>query len=351
MQIGVNGFGRIGRTVLRRAWLSGADAVVHVNDPHMTPQHAAYLLTYDSAYGRFPAKVSAGHADLTVSEGNRAWQIAFTAHRSLLDVPWTRSGVTAVVEASGIDRNAADCRMLTASGARFAVITQASPHADRTIVFGANDGLGVPPGARVFATSTCDAVAIAPIVATLGYLSPIEHVRLTTLHPWLGYQNLVDGPVRSLSGGAVDPSLGRASHGALIPKTTTAARCVEQVLPDIVGGRITGMSYRVPTASVCYCNAVFRFRSPVSTESALRLLEAAHPYLRVCAESLISIDLLAEEASAVVDSRFCEQIDDQTLHLAFGYDNEWGFSGRVVDLVVHIATELAARLPERIQAR
>lgn len=338
MRIGINGLGRIGRIVLRQLWASGSDEVVHVNDSHMTLEHAAYLIKYDSVYGRFPGEADARPGGLELRDANRHWTITLTTDTSAALVPWADYGVDLLVEASGVASNASACRTVVALDVQFAVITQLSEFADATVVFGANEDDALAASPAVVATNTCDAVAIAPVLRALGDLEPIESASLITLHPWLGYQNLTDGPVRGVAAATphfADMALGRSAVGAVIPKQTTAARCVEAVLPSLAG-RLSGMSYRVPTASVCYCDLTVRFQDNVAAADVAHLLSTGSPYVRLSTEPLVSVDLIGDPASAVVDRRFIGQVDRRAVRLSLGYDNEWGFAGRVNDLIAHL---------------
>jgi glyceraldehyde 3-phosphate dehydrogenase len=302
-------------------------------------ENLAYLVKYDSVYGRFPGDVELAGGGMALRNSSRQWEVSVSRETSIADVGWGGAGIDVVIEASGVDSNARSGRALAVP---YVVITQASPHADATVVFGANDAQGLAGDTRVFATNTCDAVAIAPVLRALLSVAPVESVFLVTLHPWLSYQNLTDGPVPWVAESLPsygDLALGRASVGAVIPKTTTAAGCVESVLPELAG-RITGMSYRVPTAVVCYCHLVVRFADDVTLPAVQRQLRASSPYLRVSGEPVISVDLIGEVASAVIDSRFLEQADNRSIRLSLAYDNEWGFAARVHDLVTQLRKRL-----------
>lgn len=338
MKVGVNGLGRIGRMVLRQLWANGSDEVVHINDPQMTPEHAAYLIKYDSVYGRFSGEAEARPGGLDVRDANRHWKIGLTTETSAALPPWADAGVDLLVEASGVTANASACRTIVTQGVRFAVITQLSDFADTTVVFGVNEDDALASPSAVVATNTCDAVAIAPVLRRLGDLEPIESASLITLHPWLSYQNLTDGPVHGVAAATphfADMALGRSAVGAVIPKQTTAARCIEAVLPSLAG-RLSGMSYRVPTASVCYCDLTVRFQNAIAAADVTRILSSGSSYVRLSTEPLVSVDLIGEPASAVVDHRFIGQVDRRTVRLSLGYDNEWGFAGRVNDLIAHL---------------
>lgn len=342
MRVGINGMGRIGRAILRHLWLDGVDIVIHVNDPLPTAENLAYLVKYDSVYGRFPGDVELNGEGFLLHDSSRQWLMSVSHNTSIAEVGWRDFAVDVLIEASGVDANARSGRSVAATGIPYVVITQASPYAETTVVFGANDESALTGATRIFATNTCDAVAIAPALRALLAVGPIESVSLITLHPWLSYQNLTDGPVQWVAESLPsfgDMALGRASVGAVIPKTTTAASCIESVLPELAG-RVTGMSYRVPTPVVCYCHLVVRFAADVTLDAVRQHLYASSPHLRISGEPVISVDLIGEVASAVIDSRFLEQVDNRSIRLSLGYDNEWGFAARVRDLVTHLRKKL-----------
>lgn len=340
MRIGINGFGRIGRTLARILWRRGRHSVVQVNDLHTDAQNFAYLLRNDSNYGRFPAMVAAADHRLNVNDEGRGWDIRLSSAADTRQAGWAASGAEVVIEATGTDANQAGCRDYLGGEVGWAIITHTSPRADATVVFGVNEDRLNPMRSRVLSSSICDACAMAPIFRVLADRFGIEHAFLTTLHPWLGYQNLLDGPVRSRSQpGAFFPdfALGRASAGCLIPKSTTAGAAVADLVEGL-RGRISSLSYRVPTAAVCYGNIAAVLHRDTTAPEVLAILRHELPELvRFYDEPLVSTDLLGEEASAAVDVRWVTVEGGRFLGLSAGYDNEWGYCSRVADLIDRLA--------------
>lgn len=336
MRVGINGFGRIGRTLARVLWHRGRHSVVHVNDLHTDAENFAYLLRNDSNYGRFPARVVATEYRLSVGGEGREWDIRLSSAADTRRAGWAHSGAEVVIEATGTDTNQAGCRDYLGDGIGWAIITHTSMHADATVVFGVNEDQFDPARSQVLSTSICDACAMAPIFRVLADQFGIEHGFLTTLHPWLGYQNLLDGPVRSRSQpGAFFPdfALGRASAGCLIPKSTTAGAAVADLVEGL-RGRITSLSYRVPTAAVCYGNVAAVLRRDTTTPVVLAALRRELPgVVRFYDEPLVSTDLIGESASAAVDVRWVTVEAGRFLGISAGYDNEWGYCSRVADVI------------------
>lgn len=345
MRIGVNGLGRIGRTLLRLLWERGDHEVVHVNDLNADVENLAYLLRYDSNFGRFGGTVEGRASCLTVRDERRCWTIGCSASDDTREVAWEASGAELVFEATGTSTNNVGCRHYVGGGVRHAVITHTEPRADATVLFGVNEDALDLAAHEVISASICDAVALAPVLKAIHDAFGIEHAFVTTLHPWLSYQNLVDGAVRCRAQpGAFHPdwALGRASPGALIPKSTTAGAAIEGVLPEL-RGRISSNSYRVPTAVVCYGDVAAVLANPADREHAIRVLGRVSPYLRLSDEPLVSTDLVADAASGTVDTRWLTVADGRHLKAVVGYDNEWGYCSRLADLVDRIAALRATR--------
>lgn len=346
MRIGINGLGRIGRTLLRILWERGQHEIVHVNDLNADVENLAYLIRYDSNYGRVRAAVDAQDASLTMRDGAaRHWKVACSAAPDTRDVGWDARGVDVVIEATGTEANHSACRDNLGDVVGHVLVTHTLEDADATVVFGVNEDELDPTRHRVISTSICDANALAPVVKAIHRLCGVEHAFVTTLHPWLSYQNLVDGPTRCRAKPGEfypDYALGRASPGALIPKTTTAGAAIEALIPEL-RGHITSSSYRVPTASVCYGDITAVLGRPSSTEEMLFALEELSPYARLSSEPLISTDLIGEPSSGTIDTRWLTVNDERYLKCMVGYDNEWGYCSRVVDVLDRI--EAAMRTP------
>jgi glyceraldehyde 3-phosphate dehydrogenase len=339
LRVGINGFGRIGRAVLRINARHPSFEVVAVNDLDPDIENLAYLLKYDSVYGRFPGRVEAdAEAGVVRVDGNA---IIFHAEPLISRVPWDRYDCDVIIEASGVTDNVIAARDVVQRGmARKVVITHApADHVDATIIFGVNDATYDPRKHHVVATSICDANAIAPVLKLINDTFGLQQGFVTTLHPWLSYQNLSDGSVRSVANPGhywTDFGLGRASTLNLIPKETTAMQAVGQVLPEMVD-RIDAMSFRVPTGIVSTSDLTLTLATRPQADDVNDVLQgAARRNGRVCGyqrEPLVSMDFLGIEQSFVADGRWTRVNAAGGCRLVLWYDNEWGYSQRVVDMV------------------
>ena len=329
---------------MRVLWMRRRHSVVHVNDLNSDTGNLAYLLRNDSNYGRFSAEVSGTPGRLLISAEDRAWDIRSTAVSDTISAEWAGSGAEVVIEATGTQSNHTGCRGYLGESVRWALITHTWQDADATVVVGVNEDRLAPADARVVSTSICDAVAMAPIFRVLSEKFGIEHAFLTTLHPWLSYQNLVDGPVRSRAQPGeffLSYALGRASPASVIPKSTTAGAAVENLI-EAVRGRITSQSYRIPTAAVCYGQIAAVLRSETTTVEVLDALRnELDGVVRFTDEPLVSTDLVGDPASAVIDTRWLTIEAGRFLGLSAGYDNEWGYCSRVADLIDRLAESQA----------
>lgn len=338
LRVGVNGFGRVGRAVTRVLLARGRHRVVHVNDVHAEVANLAYLLRYDSTYGRLAGRVSAGDGEIVVDAG----PIGVTGRADVAEVDWQARGVDVVVEASGAEANERHARGLL-DAVRAVIVTHAC-EADHTLVFGVNEADFDPRRQRKISTSICDAVAVAPIIKWVDEEVGVEAGMVTTLHPWLASQNLLDGPPRGPAyEGSADGhyALGRAAAGALIAKPTTLVRALEQVLPRVAGA-LQAMSYRAPTACVASADLTLALAREVRGEELLALLRAraavGSPVVRFTDEPLISVDHLGDPHSCIVDTRWAMVgRGGRIIKIVVWYDNEWGYASRVADAIDRVA--------------
>lgn len=336
VRVGINGFGRIGRCVARLLDGTQGLELVAVNDLADKIENLAYLYNFDTVYGR-PARrakvVDMGTLDI---DGQI---LTFTHEPDLFQVPWEDREVDILVESSGVRANVAAAQALVKAGRVKKVIITHLPDGDidTCLIMGVNDHTYDPGKHHVVSSSICDANAIAHAVKLLDDTFGIVNGFITTLHPWLAYQKLVDSHVSSTAyPGMVwdDFSLGRSSVASLIPKNTTAVRALRPVLPHIEE-RIRGFSYRVPTQTVCSADLTIQLSRPVSTEevtAAVSAYCAASPYAVVNGESLVSVDYSGEACSVAFDGQWTTANGDM-VKMVLWYDNEWGYSSRVVDMI------------------
>ncbi|TYB87037.1 type I glyceraldehyde-3-phosphate dehydrogenase [Oceaniovalibus sp. ACAM 378] len=323
MKIVINGFGRIGRTILRALATTRAGEpveVVAINDI-AAPDLLAYLFQYDSVFGPFPGDVTLDGNILTVN--GRAISMSRSDSLSGLDL----TGIDLVLECTGkADDREVAMRGLRAGAARV-LISGPSDAADVTVVLGANDA--AVNGQEIVSNASCTTNALAPLLALLDGAFGIEQGHMTTIHCYTGSQPMIDAP-------RGDPARSRAGALSMVPTTTSATRLIDRVLPQLAG-RITGAAVRVPVASVSAVDLVVRLRGdPGPDEIRAALRQGCGPILGWTDLPLVSSDLRARPESLVIAG---PELIVQSGGMArvFGwYDNEWGFSNRMIDLALRM---------------
>ena len=332
-KIGINGFGRIGRTITRINKLQSRFNLLAINDIDPYVENMAYLLKYDSTYGKFPGEIK-NNKDVIFVDGS---EIQYFSQPNLHEVDWGSLGVDLVIDSSGVASNVESARKLVAqnSSVKKVIITNSSDTTDREIIMGVNHD-SLEESDQVVSNSICDANALAHVLKWIDDEYGIDSGSITTLHPWLSYQNLVDGPAISKSKPGVvwkDFALGRASSDSLIPKNTTAVSAVEKVLPSLKN-KLMSFSYRVPTDIVASSDITLNTSIQPTQEKLKIFLESKinqSNYIRANYESLVSLDYEEEEVSAVLDMQWL-QVGNGMIKLVLWYDNEWGYSARTLDL-------------------
>lgn len=322
-RVAINGFGRIGRNVLRALLERGSDLeLVAVNDL-TEPAALARLLAFDSTAGRLGRPVSVD-GDHLVVDGRR---IAVLAEREPARLPWAELGVDVVLESTGRFASAAAARSHLEAGARAVLVGAPSDGADVTIAYGVNTAAYEPAAHTVVSNASCTTNALAPLALVLDELAGIEHAFMTTVHAYTQEQNLQDGPHR-------DPRRARAAAVNIAPTTTGAAKAIGLVLPQL-DGRLSGDSIRVPVpvGSLVELNATVA--RDVTREDVLAAYRAAASgplagVLEYSEDFLVSSDIVGNPASSVFDSHLT-RVDGRHVKVVAWYDNEWGFSNRVVD--------------------
>jgi len=339
LRVGINGLGRIGRAIFRINDSRGLFDIVLINDINPDIGNLAYLLQYDSTYGRLGKAVSATGSSLSINGSS----IAVTHEHAISDVPWAEHGVDVVIDSSGIKANVA--AMSEIDDVKHFVLTNSPENVPEyaTVIFGVNDHELDLVKHRVISSSICDTIAACPLIKIIEGLCGIESGFLLTIHPWLSYQNLVDGPSVSWSqpGDIFSHyALGRASPGNIIPKSTSAIRAAERVFPGL-SQRIESFSYRTPTHIVSGASLILTAHNRVEQEQVVEAcgaFEQQYPnVLHNSMEPLTSVDYLREECSVVVDHRWTKVMNGKLIKLVYWYDNEWGYSSKVVDLLAKIS--------------
>jgi glyceraldehyde 3-phosphate dehydrogenase len=322
-RVAINGFGRIGRSVLRALLERGSDLeIVAVNDL-TEPAALARLLAFDSTAGRLGRPVSV-EGDHLVVDGRR---IAVLAERDPARLPWAALGVDVVLESTGRYASAAAARGHLDAGARAVLVGAPSDGADVTLAYGVNTEAYDPAAHTIVSTASCTTNALAPLALVLDDLAGVEHAFMTTVHAYTQEQNLQDGPHR-------DPRRARAAAVNIAPTTTGAAKAIGLVLPRL-DGRLSGDSIRVPVpvGSLVELNATVA--RDVTREDVLAAYRAAAAgplagVLEYSEDFLVSSDIVGNPASSVFDSHLT-RVDGKHVKVVAWYDNEWGFSNRVVD--------------------
>ncbi|CAN5361882.1 type I glyceraldehyde-3-phosphate dehydrogenase [soil metagenome] len=327
--IAINGFGRIGRNVLRALLERDTDLeVVAINDL-TAPETLAHLLRYDSSLGRFPGTVEV-EGDALVVDGRR---IRVLAEREPANLPWADLGVELVVESTGRFTDAAAARAHLAAGAKRVLISAPATGADVTLAYGVNTDAYDPALHTIISNASCTTNALAPLAAVLDDLAGIEHGFMTTVHAYTQEQNLQDGPHRDLR-------RARAAGVNIVPTTTGAAKAIGLVLPQLEG-KLSGDSIRVPVpvGSIVELNTVVS--RDVTREQVLEAYRAAalgglNGILEYTEEPIVSSDITGRPASAIFDASLT-RVDGRHIKVVAWYDNEWGFSNRVVDSLTLLA--------------
>ncbi|NOY72902.1 MAG: aldehyde dehydrogenase [Gammaproteobacteria bacterium] len=331
-KVGINGFGRIGRVVSRINQTQNKFDLAAVNDINPYIDNMAYLLKYDSTYGKFPVDVISDDKSLFIN----GMEVRYFSERDISQVDWDSLGIDLVIDSSGLSSNVLSAKKLVKeSSVQKVIVTHSSEHVDKEIILGINDDT-LTSNDNVVSNSICDANAIAHILKWIDDEYGIETGSVTTLHPWLSYQNLVDGPSISQSNPGVvwkDYALGRASVDSILPKNTTAVTAVQKVMPHLQG-KLMSFSYRVPTDIVASSDITLKPNISVDQrelEAYLLTKIEQSLYVRANTDSLVSLDYEKEEASAVVDLQWLKS-ENGLIKIVLWYDNEWGYSARVLDL-------------------
>ncbi len=337
VRIGLDGFGRIGRVFTRIALEQRDVEIVVINELDEDVANLAYLLKYDSLYGRLDGDVVADGKTL-VAQGRR---VPVLSQRDIRDVRWEDHGVDVVIEATGVSANAdAAHEMVSAGRVSKVVVTNAHKRVDTTIVVGVNDHLYDGARHHVVSSSICDANAVAPLLHRVDQAWGVEAAFITTLHPWLSYQNLLDGPISSVASPGHawrDYSLGRASVINLIPKDTTAGNATCAVLPQLAGV-IEAISFRVPTITVSLTDLTVLLKKNVTVEQVNNAFKKAvngklKGILDATEVPLVSSDYIGNPYSAIVDLPLTNVVDGNLVKVVVWYDNEWGYANRLVEMI------------------
>jgi glyceraldehyde 3-phosphate dehydrogenase len=335
MKVAINGFGRIGRLVFRHLMSQEVLKVVAIND--IAPlDNLAYLLRFDSVQ-RAPQVQIEATADTLNWDGR---QVRFLQERDPSQLPWDELGVDIVIEASGLFTKREAAAQHLQAGARQVIITAPGKGADLTVCMGVNNEQYDPARHQVVSNASCTTNCLAPVAKVLNDNFGIVTGFLTTVHAYTSSQAIVDAPSRKWR-------RGRAGAVSIVPTTTGAAIATTEVLPELQG-KLDGLALRVPVPAGSIIDFVAQTEQPVTVEKVNQAFsQAAHSQamqgiLGLSQEELVSADIVGSEYSALVDAASTMTLGDHTVKVLAWYDNEWGYSRRVMDLAVYIGERLPA---------
>jgi glyceraldehyde 3-phosphate dehydrogenase len=339
VRVAINGFGRVGRSFLRSAHERDADIeIVAVNDLAGATT-LAHLLKYDSVYGRFPGEVIGEDGGISV-DGAR---IAVLTETDPLALPWAELGVDVVIESTGRFRTRATAAQHLEAGARKVIISapaKGSEPPDATVVLGVNfDQVYDPDRHHVISNASCTTNCLAPVAQVLHETVGIRHGLMTTVHAYTADQNLLDGP-------HTDPRRARAAAINIIPTSTGAAKALGLVIPELAG-RLNGFAVRVPMPTGSLVDLTVEAERETSVEElneAFRRLADVGPLAGILAyteDPIVSSDVIKSAYSSIFDSGLTSVIDGTQVKVVAWYDNEWGYSSRLVDLAGRVLVPVA----------
>jgi len=329
VRVGINGFGRIGRNFFRAVVASGADIeVVGVND--LTDNTSlAHLLKYDSILGRFPGDVSATDNDITAGDATFK---AF-AERDPAKLPWGDLGADIVIESTGIFTDATKAKVHVDGGAKKVIISAPAKNEDITIVMGVNDADYDASNHTIISNASCTTNCLGPMAKALNDEFGIVKGLMTTIHAYTQDQNLQDGPHK-------DARRARAAALNIVPTSTGAAKAIGLVLPELKG-KLDGYALRVPTPTGSATDLTFEAGRETTVEEVNAAVEKAADgrILRYTTDPIVSSDIVTDPASCIFDSGLTKVIGNQVKVVGW-YDNEWGYSNRLADLVQLVGQSL-----------
>lgn len=331
VKVGINGFGRIGRTVLRTALGDDDIDFVAVNDLTDT-KTLAHLLKYDSVMGNLQQEISSNENSITLDDE----EFRVFSERDPAKIPWEEVGAEVVIEATGLFRDKENAGKHIRGTVKKVVISAPGKDPDVTIVLGVNEDVYDAEKHNIISNASCTTNCLAPVAKVINDNFGIKNALMTTIHAYTNGQNLLDYPHKDLR-------RARAAALSMIPTSTGAAKAVALVIPELEG-KFDGISVRVPTPNVSLVDVVMNVKKETSAEDVNRALkDAANEELRgilgFSEEPLVSIDYRGDSHSSIVDAENTSVMDGTAVKILSWYDNEWGYSCRVRDLVKYIASK------------
>ncbi len=329
IKVGINGFGRIGRLFFRAALKNPAVEIVGINDPFIDAEYMVYMLKYDTVHGRFKGELSSKDGKFIVNGKNINVYAAMKAE----EIPWKECGAEVILESTGVFTELAKAEAHIKAGAKKVVISAPSKDAPMFVMGVNNDKY---KGETIVSNASCTTNCLAPVAKVLNDSFGIVEGLMTTIHATTATQKTVDGPSKK------DWRGGRGAAFNIIPSSTGAAKAVGKVIPEL-NGKLTGMAFRVPTADVSVVDLTCKLAKPAKYEEIVEAMKkaAAGPMkgiLAVTEENVVSSDFIGETCTSVFDVNAGIALNDTFVKVVSWYDNEWGYSCKCVDLIVHMAS-------------
>lgn len=328
IKVAINGFGRIGRLVFRASMLRDDLEVVAINDL-IDVEYMAYMLKYDSVHGRFNGTVEVKDGKLIVN----GRPIRVTAEKNPADLRWNEVGAEYVVESTGLFLTKELAQGHLQAGAKYVVMS--APSKDDTPMFVTGVNLDTyKPGTQIVSNASCTTNCLAPLAKVLHDNFGIEMGLMTTVHAATATQKTVDGPSMK------DWRGGRSALGNIIPSSTGAAKAVGKVIPEL-NGKLTGMSFRVPTMDVSVVDLTVQLQKGASYEEVCAVVKKASEgelkgIMKYVDEAVVSTDFTGDPHTSIFDAKAGIALNDKFMKLVAWYDNEWGYSNKVLNLVAHM---------------
>ncbi|MDD4210779.1 MAG: type I glyceraldehyde-3-phosphate dehydrogenase [Clostridia bacterium] len=328
IKIGINGFGRIGKLVMRAALKRDDVEVVAINDPFLTPENAKYMLEYDTVHGRFDCKCEYTE-DALIINGKR---VEYLQDKNPENLPWGKFGADYIAEASGAFTKIDDAKKHLLGGAKKVVVT-APGKGMPMFVMGVNENT-YTSDMDIVSNASCTTNCLAPLAKVINDAFGIKEALMTTIHSQTASQLTVDGPSKK------DLRLGRAGSANIIPASTGAAKAVGVVIPEL-NGVLTGMSFRVPTLNVSVVDLTAVLKKPTTYDEIKALLKQKSEnelkgIVGYTEEEAVSSDFIGDPRTCIFDAKAGIMLNDHFVKLVAWYDNEWAYSNKVLDLMIHM---------------
>ena len=329
IKIGINGFGRIGRLVVRAAAAQPEKfEIVAINDPFVDPEYMAYMAKYDTAHGKFAGELASKDGKLVVN----GHEVNVYGFKDPAEIPWGKDGVEYVIEATGVFKTVDDCQAHLNAGARKVIITAPSKDAPM-FVMGVNNKT-YSSDMTVISNASCTTNCLAPLAKVINDNFGIKEGLMTTVHAVTATQKTVDGPSKK------DWRGGRASMCNIIPSSTGAAKAVGKVIPSLAG-KLTGMAFRVPTIDVSVVDLTVNIEKPASYDEICAAVKSASEgelkgLLGYTEDAVVSSDFLGDSRGSIFDAKAGIALTDTFIKLVAWYDNEWGYSCNVLKLTEYV---------------